>query len=268
MSNKLSKDEVIDIIVKETDYTRDEIEEKIRETVEMMDNMVNEEGAAYVVANHLNVVIHFDKSSDLLRINQLIPGQSNITIIGRLSKIFQARNFNRKDGSTGKVQNLELIDATGNIRVVLWDNATNLIKEKNLSVGKVIRLIGGNTKLGLNNTTELSIGSQGTISEVVNYDKNDYPEVKHSDLISIGDISTSNQEVSIRGKIMDIQPIYEFSRENSTGRVMSTNVKDVTQEIRVVFWNEQCEIGLKLKINDVIEITDVRVSENKNGYLE
>ena len=148
MSKMLSKDEVVEIIIRETDYTKEDIIKMINETIETMDNMVNEEGAAFVVANNLGVSINPRKITEALKVNQLVPGQSNITLIGRINKIYSTREFTRKDNTKGMVRNLEIIDNTGNTRVSLWDMKTKLIEEKSLQVGDVVKIFGGNTKIG------------------------------------------------------------------------------------------------------------------------
>lgn len=45
MNQTLKVNEAIDIIVSKTDYSQEEVKDMIKETIESMDNMVNEEGA-------------------------------------------------------------------------------------------------------------------------------------------------------------------------------------------------------------------------------
>lgn len=50
-------------------------------------------------------------------------GQDIELIEGKVSAVYPQKTFNRKDGSTGSVQNILIEDDTGKIRCVLWDRA-------------------------------------------------------------------------------------------------------------------------------------------------
>jgi replication factor A1 len=269
LSKTLSKEEVIDIIVRDTEYTHKQVQEQISETVKMMDNMVNEEGAAYVVANNLGVIINLDQSTEAYKLNQLVPGQSNVTVICRVKRIYPIKEFTRKDNTGGKVRNIEIMDKSASARVALWDANVHVIDEKKIEIGSIIRISGANTKMGYNDQIELSIGSHGLIdAEVAGIDEADIPEVKSSKFIELKNLINNMGEVSVEGKIVDRQGIVEFERSGKTGRVTSVSLRDLSGKSRITFWNDSCEEALKWNIGDIVQITDLRIGENKYGDKE
>ncbi len=269
LSKTLSKDEVIDIIVKTTGLDRSEIVQKINETITMMDQMVNEEGAAYIVADQLNVSLEADKTSTTLKIDQLLAGQSNVTVIGRISKIYPTNTFTRKDNTIGKVRNIELLDNTGSIRVSLWDGKVDSFIQKNISIGDILGISGGNVKTGYKDALEISVGAHGLLdNSVPGIKDSDFPDIPKAEKISLNSLIDANGEVSIEGKIIEKQPIYEFDREGRKGKVASLTVKDETGQTRVTFWNDDCDKHLNYEIGDEISVSSLRITTNKYGDKE
>jgi replication factor A1 len=269
LSKTLSKDEVIEIIVKTTGLDRSEIIQKINETITMMDQMVNEEGAAYIVADKLNVSLEANKTSTTLKIDQLLAGQSNVTVIGRISKIYPTKTFTRKDNTIGKVRNLELIDNTGSIRVSLWDGKVDSFIQKNISIGDILGISGGNVKTGYKDALEISVGAHGLLENTISGIKeSDYPDIPQAEKISLNSLIDATGEVSIEGKIIDKQPTYEFDRDGRKGKVASLTVKDDTGQTRVTFWNDDCDKYLNFEIGDEISVSSLRVTTNKYGDKE
>lgn len=268
MSKMLSKDEVVEIIIRETDYTEEDIIKMINETIETMDNMVNEEGAAFVVANNLGVSINPRKIVEALKVNQLVPGQSNITLIGKINRIYAIREFSRKDKTKGKVRNLELIDNTGKVRVSLWDMKTKIIEDKSLHVGDIVKIFGGNTKLGYQDTIEITLTPRGSIDKESSISESDFPSIEHSAFVKLSSVTPETKSISIVAKIIDRQTVVEFQREDKTGRVTSLLLDDGSKKMRLVFWNDLVDTALQYEKNEVVKATDLRVGINKSGDIE
>ncbi len=64
--NGFTKDDIINFIVRKTPkYNLEQVMEMLSRTVEVMDGMVNEDGAAYVLMNNLGIDIRTDPYSKL-----------------------------------------------------------------------------------------------------------------------------------------------------------------------------------------------------------
>ena len=69
--------------------------------------------------------------------------QKNVSIKGIVSRLQDVRTFTRKtDGGEGKLRNFDVRDITGEIRVTVWGNDTDLPINK----GDIIKIIGGDVR--------------------------------------------------------------------------------------------------------------------------
>lgn len=55
-------------------------------------------------------------------IDELDEYDKDIKVIARIIEVYEPREFERGDGSRGVVRNIEIADATGSIRLALWDD--------------------------------------------------------------------------------------------------------------------------------------------------
>lgn len=85
--------------------------------------------------------------------------------------------------------------------------------------------------------------------------------------VQIKNILAGMRDVETVGRVQKVFPITEFSRESGSGKVASFMLADETGIIRVVLWNEQAELALKINANDIVKIKSGYVRE-RNGQLE
>ena len=95
------------------------------------------------------------------KISELQPRINNLDITGRVVEIGSIREFERQDGSLGRVVSLLIGDETGEIRVSLWDENTNVTTR--LNTGDLILIEDAYSKEGLNGGVELSLGRFGRV---------------------------------------------------------------------------------------------------------
>jgi replication factor A1 len=89
---------------------------------------------------------------------------SAYSVAGHVSGIDEIREFERQDGTKSKVSNIYVSDDTGRIRVALWGEHAELVKE--LDIGSEIRVIDAYAKSGRNEEVELSAGTRTRIQIV------------------------------------------------------------------------------------------------------
>ena len=65
--------------------------------------------------------------------------RNNVSIIGKVSEIYDLRTFERRNGTIGKVRSVLLEDETGKIRLSLWDSDAEL----DLKEGDIIKVLRG-----------------------------------------------------------------------------------------------------------------------------
>ncbi|MHA2028804.1 MAG: hypothetical protein ACW99Q_05390, partial [Candidatus Kariarchaeaceae archaeon] len=168
----------------------------------------------------------------------------------------------------GKVRNLEVLDSTGKARLSLWDLKTNVIEEKSIEVGNVVRITGGSTKMGYQDEIEITLSQRGSIDLESDYSETDFPSVEHAPYRKLSEITPEHKNVSIQGKIVDRQDVVEFDKDDRKGRVANLFIDDGTKKVRLIFWNETVDIALSFDKGAVIKAVDLRVGINKYDDIE
>ncbi len=83
----------------------------------------------------------------------------------RVKRVFDAREFKKRDGGTGRVRNIEIEDDTGSCRLVLWDDDVNLPEECGVKEGSKLRLVNCYVKYS-DFGVDVSKGRKGEIQVV------------------------------------------------------------------------------------------------------
>ena len=108
--------------------------------------------------------IRRDRMANVRKIIDL-KDREEVTIDVEVTKIFDAKTFSKKDGSTGRVRNLKVKDETGECRVALWDNDVEMIESQGIKEGSKLRCQDcyvKQTDFG----TDISKGKKGSITVV------------------------------------------------------------------------------------------------------
>ena len=74
----------------------------------------------------------------------MIPGLSNISVVGRVVAVFSPRAFN--GNRKGRFASLLIADESGVLRVVLWNEKAGLAESGGVKVGEIIRFRHGYTR--------------------------------------------------------------------------------------------------------------------------
>ena len=165
----LTLEEIIEKLEKSTGYTRDQIYDKILKKQMELSGLVSLEGAAHLVAKDLGVNILEELKERRLQIANIVDGMKSVDIIGRVFYISEPIEFERSDGSIGKVISLYVADDTGFVRVPLWDKQTRIVEDRLVEVGDIVRIKNGvarETRFGM----EVKLTSRSNIQTVEGYD--------------------------------------------------------------------------------------------------
>lgn len=88
-------------------------------------------------------------------ISELLPG-SIYSISGFVTGLGEIREFERDDGTKGRVTNIYVSDETGRVRVALWNDHVRMIES--LDLGSRIELVDCQAREGWNGELEVSCG--------------------------------------------------------------------------------------------------------------
>lgn len=136
--------------------SRDSFEVRIEEEMEAWGGLLEEETAALLVVDELG-----RNELTFRRVSDLYEGGEALLAV-RLDRIGTLREFTRKDGSRGRVVNLMVSDASGNCRLVLWDEEVEMVTAGRVEVGSPLRVIDGYVRRGRYGI-EVSTGKWGVI---------------------------------------------------------------------------------------------------------
>ena len=228
--------------------SKDEFEKEIDKIQEEYDMLLDEDTTALLIV---------DKSGrnkqNISKINELEPGME-CTIFGKITNITKSRNFNRKNGSTGQVINLELTDDTGACGLALWDRDVELVKKKTIQKGTNVKIINGYIKDGFNGI-EINVGRWGLI------------EIEPENRLDIKKEKTPEDNV-LRGKIIKIEPTRAFFKDNGEfGFVTNIKLEAEYNVKQIAIWDEKVKEIQKLKQGDSIKIENIDIRQ-KNGKEE
>ena len=261
----LSLEEILTELEDKTELSRGKLQEKINQKQQELSGLVSLEGAGHLVARDLGVNL-LTVQRKPLKIGNLSDGLKNVRVRGRITQISQIREFDRKDGTRGKVCNIFISDGTGEIRIPLWDKQADMAENGTLSEGLVIEVADGVVKKNIYGGLEIRLPKYSQIKKME--DDKTIPEVAVSEKnisqrIDIKDAEEGFYE--IHGNFVQLfntNPLFQlcptcksslekkddeyFCKEHgkvepSNSMIISGIVDDGTSSLRTVFFKEQAQ---------------------------
>ncbi|RME78353.1 DUF2240 family protein [Candidatus Woesearchaeota archaeon] len=189
---KIPYEQVLERIKEQTGLDQEAIEAKIEQKLKDLNGLVSKEGAAHIVANEQGVTL-FEQKEGPRKINEVIPGIGGVEVVGKITQIYDIREWNNERGS-GKVGSFFIGDETGSIRITCWHDQTELMR--NLQQGDTVRIINGyvkenqgRTEIHLNDNSKLERNPEGVeIGEVAAPQRQQAPRKEIKDLQEPGEI--------------------------------------------------------------------------------
>jgi replication factor A1 len=136
--------------------SKEEFEARVRAKAEEWGGLLDEDAAARLVLDALGRgTLDFQPVRDL-------RGGMEVTLRVRVDGVGPVREFQRQDGSAGRVVNLDVSDDTGRCRLVLWDDDVTLVARGRIAAGATLRLLDCFVRVSQYGT-ELSRGKFGTV---------------------------------------------------------------------------------------------------------
>ena len=190
------------------------------------------------------------------QIKDIKDNMGDLNLTGKVLEISDVRSFQRKDGTAGKVGNLLIGDSTGAIRVILWDEKTDILAS--VKCKDAIDVINGYTRENtFSHKVELQIGTHGTIRKSEN--QIEYKEK----FLSIADIVADMYDINLFGKVLDISAVRTFEKKNGlSGRVRNFLLGDATGKISVSLWDEKVDLLEGVNFDETVEVLNSYSREN------
>jgi len=228
--------------------TKQEFNLEIKKVKKESDDLFSEDIAALLIVDELG-----RNKQNICKISDIKP-EMECTVIGKITGITQLKNFNRKNGSTGKVINLELYDETGSCGLVLWDKDVELVSKKTIQIGTKVKVINGYIKNGFNGI-EINIGRWGLIE--VEPEKENEKKVKKPE-----------NNFNIIGKLIEVEPTKAFFKDNGEFGFIAKIKIDTKEGIKqLIIWDKKVKEIQKIKKGQYLKIENIDIKKN-NGKKE
>lgn len=159
--------------------------------------LISKEGAAHIIANELGVKL-FEGGG---KIKDLLPGMRNAEFLGRITQIYEVREFKRADGTEGKVGSFLVGDDTGVVRVVCWGSQADILNQ--LNAGAPLKVTGGMVRENQRGYKEVHLNEA---SRVQLNPKETVPEVKSNKATrkTLKELTESDEQIEIMGTIVQV----------------------------------------------------------------
>src|SRR5665647_120642 len=189
-----------------------------------------------------------DVAASSQKIMDIKDGMGDLNLTGNVLEISEVRTFQKKDGSSGRVGNLLMGDATGTLRVTLWDEKTEFLNQ--LEYGDTVEIVNAYARENaFTQKVELQIGNRSIIRK--SEKKVEYQEK----FTPIADIKADVDNINISGRVLDVAEIRTFEKKDgSAGRVGNLLLGDPTGKIRLTLWDEKTDFLDEIDFDETIEV--------------
>ena len=275
-------------------FSEAELEKQVKNKAKEFGGFMSEQGILFVIAKEKGVQLRspdidpqlyemFEEELDYddftVDISEIKESMSNIVLLGKIIKVFQAREFTRKDGSTGAVCSFSLADSTKSVKVVLWDDHAKTAKNEYFRIGELVRLIGGYSKAGNSGNLEIHLGRKGKLIispkdlsqrtrdklESIIIDQNHEKSYKKVPEKNIREFILHNKFVSLVEGRVKIEAFKELELKSGEKSFLLSLLLEVDSfAITVKIWGIEAIECLKLVSDgDSVSITNLAIKENK-----
>jgi replication factor A1 len=186
----------------------------------------------------------------LQNISDIKPQQGLVCVQGIIQTISEEREFNRSDGSTGRVASMSIRDTTGEIRVVAWDDNVEHLNEIREEEMKYIKIFFGGIRQRDTDAIEIHLSPQSHLRpssripvalrgvEIVKEEQTTPQSIPEYQKLQLSELSETDDGVLIEvlGKVIRLfqQSPYYYACPQCRKKVIETDAGWICQEHQVV----------------------------------
>ena len=258
------------ILATHPEISREQILERLDREKTKTGSFISDDVLLRMIAAEFGVEVSKEARTPTLSMRDLIPSLNDVTVVGRVVAVFPSKTF--EANKSGKVASLLIVDENSILRIVLWNDKTEVVESGKVKVGHIIRFSHGYTKEDYSGRVELHVRKRSEIEiNPKDVEAKDYPTISKF-VTKIGEITQShkNKRANITGTVKKLFPISTFTRRDSTsGKVMRFIFVDETGEIPVVVWNEKVdELEETLRKDAKLQLVNAKVKKTISTGLE
>ena len=280
----------------EMGFTEEELEKELKRKANEYGGFMSEEAILFLIAKENGININspdleseeykeynenreeIDYDEFTINISDLEEGMQQIVLIGKILKVFPPREFIRKDSSMGRVGSFYIADTTGKMKIMVWNEKTELMNNEYFTIDQLIRIIGGFSKSNKDGVLEVHLGKKGEIILA----PQDISKKKREELnvIILKEIELEKQRKNDM-QLYDLISRYSFIKK-AQGNIKVENFREIVNKngektfllkcifsdnsmsIRLVVWGMNAVRMFKLvQDGDYVVLQNLAVKENK-----
>jgi ssDNA-binding replication factor A large subunit len=229
--------------------------------------LLTEEAAAHLVSSNLGINGAGERIEAKLKIGDLTPALSDVSLTGRVIHVFPSRSFDRDNNKKGKVLRLIIGDKTGSVVVVFWDEKADHVEASKLKPGKIVRILHGYSRDRRGNI-EVNVGNRGQLfMEPMDAVEEDFPKLD-SFFLTPADVHAEGT-VNIEGVVMDNFPASTFAKQDGgEGKVGRLVLEEGGARINLVLWDDKVEEFGEIPKGTRIQVISGTVRTGNSGSPE
>jgi len=240
------------------DLTKEGVLKNIEEKKKTARGFLTDEAAVRLVASELGVKLPRESFRHEVLIKDLISGLSNVTVVGRVTRIYPIQTFVRSDLTEGKVAHLLILDKTGDLKVVLWNDKASIVENGKIEEGQIVKVAHGYTREGLNGKLEVHLSERGYLQVLSS----------EEDKVKIVEIKTEGGPITVEGLIATAPDRREVTVRNEKVTVTSFDLTDETGRIRVSLWRKLADSVKEFNVGTKVRIRKAYVKKGFGDQLE
>lgn len=203
-----------------------------------------------------------------VKVEELSGGMQGVDLVCKVLRIFEPNEFQRSDGSTGRVANILVSDETGVTRLSLWDERAEMVED--IKEGDILKVENGyvkewkgKTDVNMGKYGELKINPEGITLEDAVEGYQGKPERKALNEAQEGEL------IEARGAIVDVNQPKIFEKDSKKGVVVNAVIDDGTESMRTAFYNDFAQdlLGFPLEELKEEDYQEEKLEERKKELL-
>jgi len=261
------EDIIARILEQRQDLPKEEVLRRIDTKKTDAQGLLSDEGAARLVAQELFVKLDAKALSEI-KISDLVTNLNDVTLTARVIAQWPLQEFQKQDGTSGKLLKLLLADKTGTIRCALWNSKAEQIAASGEMQGRIIRLAHAYTREGRLGIPELNGGDRCEITVLpVDFRNQEYPDLS-AFFRPLHNVRLADREVNVVGIVSSPPEISTYMRNEYEGNLLRATIADGSAAIGIVGWDNKAQALTNLKKGDVLQIIGGRVKPDLSGRPE
>lgn len=203
------KEKLLQNLIEKSGKKPGEIEKLVNDKVNELSGLVSIEGAIYIVANELEVRLDSEKpkkEANFQKIDKITEPKTPVSLQCKVIRKYDRVTFSSSSGNEGAVQSLLVGDESGIIRIVFWNDKTELVE--NIHEGDILKVSNAYTRENANSERiEIHYGQYSDLEVNPKRVKIEMPEYKASNIEfthkKIADLEENERNIKLAGMITD-----------------------------------------------------------------